>query len=159
MKKKPKAIQLVGFDCDGTLTDGSIIMSEQGEIKSFNAKDGYGIVALLRSKKIVVIITARTSKVLAQRAAELGIPHLIQGCKDKKKEFQKLAKTLHIPLDQACFMGDDIPDLPLLKAVGLAAAPRCAHQSVIQSANWVSTKTAGHGAARELCDWIIDEGL
>ncbi|MDI9347287.1 MAG: HAD hydrolase family protein [Methylacidiphilales bacterium] len=153
---KPNLIKIIGLDCDGTLTDGKINLGKDGEqFKSFDVKDGFGIVNLIQNGKIVVFISARKSPILEYRANELGVKHCIQHASDKVLEMQKITSLYGVDFRDVCYMGDDIPDLPLITSVGLGAAPRNAHQKILEQAKWVSAFDAGNGAVRELCDFIL----
>lgn len=148
-------IRLVGFDVDGTLTDGRLWFDEDGrESKAFHVLDGQGLVQLRRAGLGVVFITARNSTVAANRARELGAGAFVD-CKDKLACLQALADEQGLAMDQVAFMGDDLPDLPVLRGVGFAVAPASVHHWLRDAVHWVTPSRGGEGAARELCDLIL----
>jgi len=148
-------IRLVCFDVDGTLTDGRLTLDAHGrETKSFHVHDGQGIVLLRQCGIEVAFITARRSEVAERRARELGVRCHI-GVKDKLACVRELCTELGIGLDAVCFMGDDLPDLPAMRAVGLSAAPGNAHALTAAAAELCTAAKAGKGAARELCDLLL----
>jgi len=148
-------IKLLALDVDGVLTDGSITYTNDGhEIKTFNAKDGQGIVMLTKLGINVAIITARTSTIVQQRATDLGIQYVFQGVTDKLAKLEELKTTLGISYDEIAYMGDDLPDIPILQKVGIKACPCDAVQEVKQICNFKASKNGGKGAVRELTDQI-----
>jgi 3-deoxy-D-manno-octulosonate 8-phosphate phosphatase (KDO 8-P phosphatase) len=149
-------IQLLILDVDGVLTDGRLYFSARGEAqKVFHARDGHGIKLLMAAGVAVAAVSGRRSAAVAARMRELGVAHLIQGCGDKVAALHRLAKRLALdPLNCAC-MCDDTPDLPLMSAVGMAAAVADAHPLVRSAAHWISRTKGGEGAVRELCDALL----
>lgn len=149
-------IRLMIFDVDGILTDGSLHFGAQGElIKTFNALDGHGIKLLQQSGVAAAIVSARTSPIVAQRAADLGIAQIYQGVANKRSAFEQLLTHNNIG-PQACgFAGDDIIDLPILTRVGFAASVPNGHAEVRARVHHVTQAWGGRGAARELCDFIL----
>jgi 3-deoxy-D-manno-octulosonate 8-phosphate phosphatase (KDO 8-P phosphatase) len=150
-------IRLVVLDVDGTLTDGRIYIGSRGEeLKAFQVQDGLGI-KLLREMGIeVALITARESQLVAIRARELGLVHVIQACRDKRAALNLLCVKLEVALHDVAYMGDDLPDLPALAMVGLATAPANAHPWVVERVHWQSRAAGGEGAVRELCDLLLE---
>src|SRR3990167_5029711 len=121
-------IKLALFDVDGVLTDGRIVISDDGqEYKAFNSRDGYGIKMLQRNGVAVGIITGRTSEVVKHRVKNLKIKHVYQGCKEKLPVYRKLIKKLKLSPEQTAYVGDDVMDLPIMLQVGLAVAVQNAH--------------------------------
>ena len=161
VRDRAARIKLACFDVDGTLTDGRLIFDDQGrELKAFHAHDGQGLVLLMRGGVEVALITARVSKVVTRRAAELGIERVHLGAKDKLATVREIADELGISMDEVAFMGDDVPDLRAMREVGLSVAPADAHQWTLEATDWRTTAKAGRGAARELCDVILEaQGL
>jgi 3-deoxy-D-manno-octulosonate 8-phosphate phosphatase (KDO 8-P phosphatase) len=117
--------------------------------------DGHGIKMLTQSGVAVALLSGRSSPAVAQRAAELGIAHVLQGIDDKLAAFGPLAARLGLSVEQAGFMGDEVTDLPLLRRCALACAPREAHELVLRHAHYVARAPAGGGAAREVCEFLM----
>ncbi len=149
-------IELLVLDVDGVLTDGRLYFSAQGEaFKVFHVHDGHGIRLLMQSGVAVAALSGRRSAAVTARMRELKVRHVLQGCSDKLEAFTGLAGRLAIdPLACAC-IADDTPDLPLMAAVGFAAAVADAHPLVLCAAHWISAAPGGHGAVRELCDAML----
>jgi 3-deoxy-D-manno-octulosonate 8-phosphate phosphatase (KDO 8-P phosphatase) len=149
-------IELLILDVDGVLTDGRLYFSARGEaFKTFHVRDGHGIKLLMKSGVAVATISGRRSKAVTLRMRELTVPTVIQGCNDKVAALFGLIARLNIdPLACACIV-DDTPDLPLMAAVGFAAAVADAHPLVRAAAHWVSSSPGGRGAVRELCDALL----
>ena len=149
-------IRLVGFDVDGTLTDGRLPYAESGgESKSFHVQDGLGLVLLRHAGIEVALVSARASTVVERRARELGIARVHTHTREKLACMQGIAAELGIGMDQAAFMGDDRPDLATLRAVGLAIVPADAHAWVRPAAHWSTPRRGGEGAARDACDLLL----
>lgn len=144
------------LDVDGVLTDGRLYFSSRGEqLKVFHVRDGHGIKLLLLSGLAVAAVSGRRSPAVTARMRELGVRHVVQGCRDKVAALGRLTRKLGIdPQASACIV-DDTPDLPLMAAVGFAAAVADAHPLVKSAAHWTSTSPGGAGAVRELCDAIL----
>ena len=156
IRQRAAGIRLVGFDVDGTLTDGRLVYdSAGGEAKAFHVHDGQGLVLLRRAGIHVALVTARTSPVVERRAAELGV-QACSGIGDKLGCVEGIARGLGVSMDDVAFMGDDLPDLKVMRGVGLAACPANAHPWVAAHAAWRSRFDGGCGAARELCDLVLD---
>jgi 3-deoxy-D-manno-octulosonate 8-phosphate phosphatase (KDO 8-P phosphatase) len=149
-------IKLLMLDVDGVLTDGRLHFSARGEaFKSFHARDGHGLKLLMQSGVIVAVASGRRSAAVTARMRELGVRHVAQGCADKVRALLAITRRLRIePLAAACLV-DDTPDLPLMAAVGFAAAVADAHPIVRSAAHWVSSAPGGAGAVRELCDALL----
>ncbi len=151
-----KAIKLVIFDVDGVLTDGRIIIGDDGqEYKAFNSRDGHGMKLLQYTGVDVGIITGRTSEVVKHRMEGLGIKHIYQGQQVKLPAFESLIAELNLTPEECAYVGDDIVDLSIMSRVGLAVAVQDAHPIVKQTAHWVTPAVGGAGAARELCELIM----
>jgi 3-deoxy-D-manno-octulosonate 8-phosphate phosphatase (KDO 8-P phosphatase) len=150
-------VRLVGFDVDGTLTDGRLVFDDGGrESKAFHVQDGLGLKLLEDAGITVALVTARESEAAKARARDLRLRHVFTAVKDKRACLDGLAASLGFGLDHCAFMGDDLPDLGLFSEVALSAAPADGHAWVRERAHWVSTAGGGRGAARELCDFILD---
>ncbi|SMN12104.1 3-deoxy-D-manno-octulosonate 8-phosphate phosphatase [uncultured Candidatus Thioglobus sp.] len=153
---KAKKIKLIIFDVDGVLTDGGLYFTEEGtEIKRFNSLDGHGIKMLKDNGVEPAIITARNSKAVEHRMKNLGIEHFYQGQADKVVAFKDLMQKLNVSADEVAYMGDDVIDLPVMNQVGFTIAPANAHDIVKQRADLTTEKVGGHGAVREVCDFIL----
>ena len=151
-------IRLVAFDVDGVLTDGSITYDENGvEYKTFNVKDGCGIVRLHSAGIVTAIITARNNGTVFHRAKNLGIKELYQGQKNKIEKLEELLAKYSLSYDEVAYMGDDLPDICILEKVRLAGCPADAVDEVKKISNWHALKNGGRGAVREFCDYILDE--
>jgi 3-deoxy-D-manno-octulosonate 8-phosphate phosphatase (KDO 8-P phosphatase) len=149
-------IRLLILDVDGVLTDGRLYFGSKGEaLKVFHVRDGHGIKLLMAAGVHVAAVSGRRSAAAAARLRELKVPTVIQGCADKLAALKKLTRRLELdPLQCACIV-DDTPDLPLMSAVGLAAAVADAHPIVRSAAHWVARAPGGRGAVRELCDAVL----
>lgn len=150
-------IKLLVMDVDGTLTDGQIYVAADGEfIKSFDVKDGYAIAHMLPRADIVpVIITGRSSKIVSQRASELGIRELHQGVSDKLEKLTEIANKYSASKDEIAYIGDDLNDLPCIKCCGFSACPADAVPEVKTAVNYVCVHNGGRGAVREFVEHII----
>ncbi|SAL11145.1 3-deoxy-D-manno-octulosonate 8-phosphate phosphatase [Caballeronia cordobensis] len=154
--ERASRLKLMVFDVDGVFTDGSLYFSADGDtMKSFNSLDGHGVKMLQSVGVQTAIITGRQSGIVAARSRELGITHLFQGVSDKTVALAELLKTTGIAADECGYMGDDWPDLAVMRRCGFAAAPANAHPEVIQRVHWVAEARGGHGAVREVCDAIL----
>ena len=151
-----KLLKLIIFDVDGVLTDGRIIIGDDGqEYKAFNSRDGHGMKLLQYTGVDVGIITGRTSKVVEIRMKGLGIKHIYQGQHVKLPAFEDLIAKLELTPEQCAYVGDDIVDLSIMQRVGFAVAVQDAHALVKRDAHWVTPSAGGMGAAREVCELIM----
>jgi 3-deoxy-D-manno-octulosonate 8-phosphate phosphatase (KDO 8-P phosphatase) len=154
--ERAKPIRLLVLDVDGVLTEGTLFFGNQGEeLKAFNIHDGLGIKLLQRNGVEVAIITGRTSELVARRARDLGIAHVIQGREDKRIALDEMRKPLNIELAEIAYMGDDLPDLGAIRVVGLGMTPADGQNIITQHAHWQSNKNGGAGAVREACELIL----
>ncbi|WP_436714728.1 HAD hydrolase family protein [Roseiconus lacunae] len=150
------SIVCVLSDVDGVMTDGRIIYDSSGaESKQFHVRDGLGIKRWINSGFTFGIITARSSEAVRRRAEELTIDPVYQGVKDKAACVTGVAKSLQIDLNQIAYIGDDLPDLGPMKAVGLAVAPADAARDVRDAAHWILSKNGGDGAVREMLERLL----
>ena len=149
-------IKLLVMDVDGTLTDGKIYMGENGEVmKAFNVKDGYAIAHMLPEMGIIpVIITGRNSKIVENRAKELGITELYQGVGDKLAQLKKVAEKYNATPEEIAYIGDDLNDLECIEFCGVTACPVDAVEKVKKTVNLVCNKKAGEGAVRDFIENI-----
>lgn len=157
VRDRARQITLAVFDVDGVLTDGGLILGDDGtEFKIFHVRDGLGMVMLRASGCRVAVITARSSPIVAERMKSLGIEHVYQGENDKGKALAGLMHQLGCDARQTAYVGDDLVDLPAMKRAGLAVAVADAHPAVREQAHWVTTARGGHGAVREVCELIME---
>jgi 3-deoxy-D-manno-octulosonate 8-phosphate phosphatase (KDO 8-P phosphatase) len=156
LKERAKKIKLLILDVDGVLTDGSIILDNEGnEFKRFHVRDGHGVKMLSKAGIKTAIITGRDSKVVQRRADELGIVEVHQKVFKKISVYEKLLRKYKCKDENVAFMGDDIVDIELLKRVGLSAVPADADEEAKKWAVFVATKEGGRGAVREFIDLIL----
>jgi 3-deoxy-D-manno-octulosonate 8-phosphate phosphatase (KDO 8-P phosphatase) len=157
IQEKARRIRLVIFDVDGVLTDGSLFLGDDGqEYKAFNSRDGHGIKMLQQSGVEIGIITGRSSEVVRLRMQSLGIKHVYQGQLDKRPAYQELRDKLGLSDAEIAYVGDDVVDLPIMRLVGLAIAVNDAHPFVTQHAHWLTPHAGGRGAARDVCELLMD---
>lgn len=158
IKEKAKKIKLLILDVDGVMTDGSIILDNEGnELKRFHVRDGHGIKMMSKAGIETAIITGRSSKVVDIRAKELGIKEVHQRIFRKSEVYEYLLKKYDCSNENVAFMGDDIVDQELLKKAGLAAVPADAEEAAKQYADLVMTRKGGRGAVREFIDEILKQ--
>jgi 3-deoxy-D-manno-octulosonate 8-phosphate phosphatase (KDO 8-P phosphatase) len=149
-------IKCLILDVDGVLTDGAIWLTEHGtELKRFHIHDGVGIKRLQNAGVIIAIISGRSSASVTARMAELQVRHVYQGCPDKLAVFNELIHQLGIKASETAYVGDDLPDLPVMRAAGLSIAVANACAEVKAAAQWHTEKTGGAGAVREVCDRLL----
>jgi len=149
-------VKLMIFDVDGVLTDGSLHFGSDGEMmKTFNVHDGLGIKLLQESGVQTAIVSARQSLIVARRASDLGIMHVLQGVHDKRVPFLKLLADTGLTADQCGYIGDDVIDLPILTRVGFAVSVPNGRLEVRQRAHYVTEAAGGAGAVREVCELLL----
>jgi 3-deoxy-D-manno-octulosonate 8-phosphate phosphatase (KDO 8-P phosphatase) len=149
-------IEMLVLDVDGVLTDGRIVYTDHGEeIKAFHVRDGSGLKLWTTLGKKVGIITGRRSVIVQRRADELGITAVIQGADDKKAALLEMLKALGVSAEQTCAVGDDIVDLPVLRACGLAVTVADACPEAKEDADYVTQARGGRGAVREVIELIL----
>jgi 3-deoxy-D-manno-octulosonate 8-phosphate phosphatase (KDO 8-P phosphatase) len=150
------AIRLLVLDVDGVLTDGRLYFSPRGEaLKAFHARDGYGIRRLMGAGVEVAVISGRRSAAVSARCRELGIALVMQGAADKLAAFERLRQRAEVAARACACVGDDLPDVPLFGAVGIAFAVADAHPLVRRAAHHVTALPGGMGAVREVCDRLL----
>jgi 3-deoxy-D-manno-octulosonate 8-phosphate phosphatase (KDO 8-P phosphatase) len=153
---RAEQIELAIFDVDGVLTNGGLILGENGnEYKVFHSRDGLGLVMLRDSGCQIAVISGRSSSIVSERMAALGIEYVFQGQNDKGKVLEDLLDKLNVAAQATAYVGDDFIDLPAMRRVGLAIAVADAHPLVIEHAHWITREKGGHGAAREVCELIM----
>ncbi len=153
---KLKRIKLLLLDVDGVLTDGGIIYNDNGaETKVFNVKDGFGIRLLMEAGIHLGIVTGRRSNALYSRCKDLGIDLIYDGIANKVDVLDALLDQTGVSAEEVAFIGDDLPDLALMKMIGLSIAVKDAHPSIIDNADMVTSAKGGNGAVREACEEIL----
>jgi 3-deoxy-D-manno-octulosonate 8-phosphate phosphatase (KDO 8-P phosphatase) len=151
-----KNIKFLILDVDGVLTDGGIILDNEGnEFKTFHVRDGHGIKMLIRAGIHVAIITGRHSRVVERRAHELGVTELFQKCYDKGVAYRQIAEKYSLNDDEIAYVGDDIVDIPILKKTGFSVVVADADDEVKAAAMMVTKMRGGRGAVREVCDFLL----
>lgn len=153
---RAQSVRVVFFDVDGVLTDGGLYFTEAGETtKRFHTLDGHGLKLLQRAGITPAVISGRDSAPLRSRLAALGVTHLRLGTEDKRPAAESVLAELGLDWSAAAAMGDDWPDLPMLRRAALACAPSTAHAEVLAVAHFVTQRLPGAGAVRELCDALL----
>jgi len=156
VRSRAQRITTVIFDVDGVLTDGSIVIdSTGGEIKRFNVYDGTGIKYLSRAGFRVVFVSGRQSAAVAARAKDLSVTDIYQGYRDKIKAYEDLKRLYVLGDEEIAYVGDDLPDIPVMRRAGLAAAVANARDEVKALAQYVTSAAGGKGAAREFAEWLL----
>jgi 3-deoxy-D-manno-octulosonate 8-phosphate phosphatase (KDO 8-P phosphatase) len=149
-------IELLIADVDGVLTDGSIIYGDTGvEIKAFHVRDGAGLKLWQAAGKQAALISGRASRAVEVRAAEVGIEWVVQGAAEKLPAYRHVLTAAGVRPEQACYFGDDVPDLPVLAQCGLAVAVADACPEVRAAAHYVTRAAGGRGAVREVIELIL----
>ncbi len=152
-----RKIRLLAMDVDGVLTDGRLYFQADGvEIKAFHTQDGLGIKLVRRAGLQVALLTGRESPMVSHRAASLGIDHVFQGCEDKLATLRSLCARLGLSLEQVAYCGDDLPDLAAIQRAGIGISVPGAPPYIQALADWVTERPGGHGAAREICDMLLE---
>ncbi|MBR1806446.1 MAG: HAD hydrolase family protein [Selenomonadaceae bacterium] len=154
--ERAKRVKLIIFDIDGVLTDGSLNIGAHGEIfKRFHSRDGFGITLAHSCGLKSAIITGRTTEITAHRAAELKISAVLQGQMNKRDAYKKIKSKFGLTDDEICYVADDVIDLPVFVQVGFRAAVADAVPEVVERAHFVADNVGGHGAAREVVEFIL----
>ena len=152
----PSAIRLLVLDVDGVLTDGRLYFGVRGEaLKAFHVRDGVGLKQLQRAGLIVAVISGRRSRMVAARCRELGVAHVLQGVADKLAALRRLCARLKLTPAACACVGDDLPDVPLMRAAALSFAVADAHHSARRAADVITRLPGGCGAVREVCDHLL----
>ena len=162
MRKKRKAnlaaIKLLVLDVDGVLTDGTLTINSDGsESKCFNSLDGHGIKMWQRAGLKVAFLSGRQSEPTKHRAEQLGIEYCLQDCHDKLPAIEKLFEQTGLTEEQVAYIGDDLPDLPVIRRVGFGAAVADAVDEVKEHADYVTARSGGRGAVREVIEYILKD--
>jgi len=155
--EKARKIELVIFDVDGVMTDGSLFMGDDGqEYKAFNSLDGHGMRMLQDGGVNAAIITGRSSNVVEHRMKDLGISLVYQGYRDKIPAYEALMGEIGLTPEQVAYVGDDVVDLPIMTRVGFAIAVQGAHPYVKKHAHWITQNHGGRGAVRDVCELMLE---
>jgi len=153
---KIRNVKVLILDVDGVLTDGLIIIGDDGqETKGFHVRDGHGLKMIRRAGVEVMLLTGRKSRVVEHRARELGVERVYQGALDKLAVFEEILRTGNLTAGQVAYMGDDIVDLPVLKRAGFSVTVSDAHEDVLKIVDLVTQNAGGRGAVREVCEIIL----
>jgi YrbI family 3-deoxy-D-manno-octulosonate 8-phosphate phosphatase len=156
IRDRCRPIRLLLLDVDGVLTSGGITYAADGkEIKTFHVRDGQGIKLWQRQGYMAGIISGRSSEIVKRRAAELGISHVVQGADNKVPAFERLLEETKVSAREVCYMGDDLPDVPLLRQAGFAATVADAVEEARATAHYVTTAKGGEAAVREVIELIL----
>jgi len=154
---KAAKIKLVIFDVDGVLTDGSLFIGDDGEeYKAFHSKDGFGMKLLQNTGVEIGIITARTSDVVRHRMESLNIKHIYQGQLEKLPALEEMVNQIGVGFEETVYVADDVIDLPVMRKVGLAISVQDAHPLAKQHSHWQTPHAGGRGAARDVCELIME---
>jgi 3-deoxy-D-manno-octulosonate 8-phosphate phosphatase (KDO 8-P phosphatase) len=155
-REKARDIKLLILDVDGVLTDGKIVYTDRGEeAKAFDVKDGHGLKLLMRAGIPVALITGRSSPAVEHRARDLGITRVYQKAINKIEAYEELRRAENLRDAEICVVGDDLPDLPILRICGFSVAVADSAEEVKREVDYVTNKEAGKGAVREVCDIIL----
>ena len=155
-RKAAAAIRLLVLDVDGVMTDGRLHFGPRGEaLKAFHVRDGFGIQQVRKAGIDVAVISGRKSAMVSARCRELGVRHVFQGQADKLAAFERLRSRLDVSAAACACVGDDVPDVPLMRKVGLAFAVADAHAEARSAAHIVTALAGGQGAVREVCDYLL----
>jgi 3-deoxy-D-manno-octulosonate 8-phosphate phosphatase (KDO 8-P phosphatase) len=153
---RARAVRLAIFDVDGVMTDGTVFLGPRGEeFKAFNILDGHGVKMLQEAGVATAIISGRRSPAVARRARELEMGHVEQGAKDKLATFRRLARRVGVAPRECAYMGDDIPDVAVMRACGFAVSVPNGSREARAAAHWVTKAPGGHGAVREFCELVL----
>lgn len=156
LENRLRQVKLIALDVDGVLTDGRIFVADSGErIRAFDVKDGSGIVYLQRAGVRVALLSGESREAVRHRAERLRIETVLLGYKDKRRGLADLLEAEDAPAEAICYVGDDLPDVPVMRAVGLAVAVADAHPIAKSAADWVLSKPGGCGAVRELAERLL----
>lgn len=151
-------IKLIALDVDGTLTNGKLYVDDKDNCwKAFDVKDGFAIVNWIKLGGIVAIITGKASKIVTRRGNELGIHEISQGISNKVSELKKIMSKYNLTFEEVAYIGDDLNDLGVINKVGFSAAPKDAVKEVLEKVDFISSKTGGFGAVREIFEKIMKE--
>jgi len=156
LNEKLRGVRLVILDVDGVLTDGRIIMDEEGkELRCFDVKDGFGVRALVEMGVLVGVISGRAAPCVERRLKQLGVTEIFQGIRRKREPFRQLLRKYGLRKEETLFVADDVYDMPLLEEVGVKVAVADAVEEVRRMADWVTRANGGRGAVREVAEAVL----
>lgn len=156
LSARASAIELLLLDVDGVLTDGSVAYLDDGrELKRFHVRDGSGLKLWRAAGKRAAIVSGRSSPAVERRAKELGVSPVLQGREDKRTALEEVLRVTGVTPDRVCAIGDDLPDVPVLRACGLAVAVADACAEAREAAHYVTAVAGGHGAVRDAIEWLL----
>lgn len=156
LDERCRAIRLILSDVDGVQTDGGVVLDNQGiETKTFHIRDGFGIKLWMRAGYRFGLVTSRNSHIVQVRANELGIDIVRQGVAEKLSAVRQITEDLNLAMENVCYLGDDLPDLPVIRAVGLGVAVADAAEEVRQGADYTTSVPGGRGAVRETVELVL----
>ena len=157
LRQRLQGVQVLVCDVDGTLTDGSVTFTANGdELKTFNVHDGLGISVAIRHGLNIVFMTGRRSQMVERRATELGVTVVLQGIANKRDAIETMASSMNLAMDAIAYIGDDLNDIPAMEQAGFVFAVNDASEYVCGNADYVVSKRGGHGAVREAIELILD---
>lgn len=157
VQARARKIRCLFLDIDGVLTDGKLYIGPNGEeVKTNYVRDGLGIKMMLKAGLHVAVISGRPSEAMRNRLTWLGVQHIALDTEDKEPAYLRMRAELGLSDEQCAHMGDDVPDLPLMRRVGLSLSVADGHPKALAAAHWISRHAGGHGAVREAVDLILD---
>jgi len=161
LRTRAARIRLLIFDVDGVLTDGHLFLGDDGTaLKAFHVRDGHGLVMLRESGLAFGVISGRSSQAVATRMLDLGAAFVHQGVREKLPVLEEILGEHSLDLEEVAYVGDDLPDLPVMLRVGLAVAVADAHELILRHSHWQTSARGGEGAAREVCELVLEaQGL
>ncbi len=156
IEERAKRIKVMVFDVDGVMTNGGLGLGDDGqEYKFFHSHDGLGLKLIRKTGIRIAIVTGRTSDLVLKRAENIKAEHVHQGVEDKLLAFEEIVKAMNVNMDECVFMGDDVIDIPPMRRCALGVTVPHAMPLVKQYADYITSKEAGHGAIREVCELIM----
>ncbi len=156
LQDRAAKVKLLILDVDGVLTDGRIVLGNYGdELKFFDIQDGHGMVMLRRAGFVTVLLSGRKSRINQKRAKEMCVAKVYQNAHDKLKVFEKILKKFRVSAEEVCFIGDDLIDLPVLARVGFSVGVKNAVEEVRRATHYVTERSGGRGAVREVTDILL----
>lgn len=156
LRQKFKQVRLLALDVDGVMTDGGVYVADDGkEFRKFNIKDGLGLKQVMDTGIIVAVVSSSPNQVILHRCRQLGISEVYIGVEDKMLCLEEICNDFSIRLDDCCFIGDDLIDLPVMEKAGVSCAPSDATDLVIKTVDYICARAGGNGCVREVCDRLL----